>query len=223
MQTGTRRILWLVFNSLVKQTPTEPVSPDLAESWSISDDGRVITYRLQEGVKFQDGTDFNAQAVKWNYDRFRDDEVQSVRKNQLPPLERVEVVDDNTLRMYLEVAFRPFLANLTLRPGQMASPTAVDAANSYADRNGDFGKRPVGTGPFILDEWVPDQRFVLSRNPNYWEEGLPYLDGIRVPIIGDKQIQFAMLRTGRDRHHGGDETRGQARNRQKPRREDRRP
>ena len=105
-------------------------------------------------------------------------------------------MDDNTLRMYLGVAFRPFLANLTLRPGQMASPTAVDAANSYADRNGDFGKRPVGTGPFILDEWVPDQRFVLSRNPNYWEEGLPYLDGIRVPIIGDKQIQFAMLRTG---------------------------
>lgn len=194
--TGTRRILWLVYNSLVIQTATETVAPSLTKSWEVSGDGKEITFNLEKGVKFQDGTDFNAQAVKWNFDRMMDPEVQSPRKNQLIPLQRVEVVDDNTIKMYLEVAFRPFLANLTLRPGQISSPTAINAADSYADRNGDFGRNPVGTGPFVLDEWKPDRHFKLSRNPNYWEEGLPYLDGVYIPVIPDTSIQFAMLRTG---------------------------
>ena len=81
--TGTRRILWLVYNSLVIQTATETVAPSLTKSWEVSANGKEIIFNLEKGVKFQDGTDFNAQAVKWNFDRMMDPKVQSPRKNQL--------------------------------------------------------------------------------------------------------------------------------------------
>ncbi len=195
--TGTRRVMYLIYNGLVKLKPDGTVGPDLAKSWDISADGKTVTFNLQTGVKFQDGTDFNAQAVKWNYDRIFDTAVGSPRKRELtPPLESVQVVNDSTVKFVLTYPFRPLLAQLTQQAGQIVSPTAVQKLNSYATITGDFGRKPIGTGPFIQQEWAPGNYFSLVKNPNYWEKGLPYLDAIKLPIIGDRQIQFAMLRTG---------------------------
>lgn len=195
--TGTRIIMPPIYSFIVKQMPDGKVSPDLAESWDVSADGKTITFHLRKGVKFQDGTDFNAQAVKWNYDRYLDPKLISPRKAELsPPLQSVNVVDDSTVNFQLSSPFRPLLAVLTLQAGMIASPAAVQKYNSYDDRNGQFGRNPVGAGPFKLDEWAPGSYFKFSRYDNYWDKTLPYLDGLYMPIIGDTQIQFAMLRTG---------------------------
>ncbi len=160
--TGTRVVMPAIYSFLVKQNPDGTVAPDLAESWEISSDGKVITFNLRQGAKFQDGTDFNAQAVKWNYDRYLDPDLGSPRKKELsPPLESVEVVNNATVRFNLSKPFRPLLAALTLQAGMIASPTAVQKYNSYDDRLGEYGRRPIGAGPFRLDEWIPDTRFTL--------------------------------------------------------------
>ena len=105
-------------------------------------------------------------------------------------------MDSTTVRLVLKKAFRPIMQLLTIRTGQMASPSALKATNSYAARNGDFGSHPVGSGMFKFKEWLPAQRIVLERNPDYFEEGLPYLDEIRFLQIPDNRVIFAMLRTG---------------------------
>jgi peptide/nickel transport system substrate-binding protein len=173
------------------------IGPDLAKSWDFSNDGTVITFHLQEGVKFHDGTVLDAQAIKWNFDRYLDEAVASPRRAELaPPLERVEVLDSRTLVFHLSAAFRPFLTVITDQAGWMASPTAVKELNSYDDYNGEFGSHPVGTGPFKFEGWLPGRRVRLVSNDNYWEKGKPYLDGIDLPYAEDQQVAFAMARTG---------------------------
>ncbi len=195
--SGTKRMLYLIFNGLTQQTPAGVISPDLARSWEVSQDGKSVTFQLQKGAKFHDGTPADAAAVKWNYDRYMDKAVGSSRGPELsPPLEKVEVIDDSTVRFSMSTPFRPLLATLSLQAGMIASPTAVQKANSYANRQGEFGRKPVGSGPFVLKEWLPGSYFTVVKNSTYWDTGKPYLDGMNLPIIGDKQIQFAMLRTG---------------------------
>ena len=195
--TPSRRVLYAIFNNLVQMMPDGTVGPELARSWDFSSDGRIVTFRLQNGVKFQDGTSLNAQAVKWNYDRFLDPSVGSPRGKELsPPLQRVETVDDQTVRFNLASAFRPLLATLTIRPGQIASPSAVQKLNSYSDRAGNFGRQPIGSGPYKLKEWISGSHVTVVRNESYWEPGMPYLDSINFYVIPDANVIFAMLRTG---------------------------
>ena len=194
---ATRHVLPAIYASIVKAQPDGTLAADLAESWDISDDGETITFSLRENVQFQDGTDVNAQAVKWNYDRSFDQEVGSPRKQELsPPLERVEIVDDMTVRFVLSQPFRPLMPVLSIQAGMIASPTAVQKYDSYSDRLGEFGRRPIGAGPFRLDDWNLETGFRFSRYENYWDEGLPYVSGLQMPLIPDNQIIFAMLRTG---------------------------
>ena len=193
----SRRVMYTLYSSLVQMMPDSSIGPELARSWDVSDDGKTITFNLAKGATFHDGTPADANAVKYNFDRFMDPAVGSPRgKDLAPSLSRVEVVDSTTVRLVLKKAFRPIMQLLTIRTGQMASPSALKATNSYADRNGDFGSHPVGSGMFKFKEWLPAQRIVLERNPDYFEEGLPYLDEIRFLQIPDNRVIFAMLRTG---------------------------
>lgn len=197
LEAGMVSTLYSIFNTMVHYNYDGQIVPELASSWEFSADGKVVTFHLQPGVKFQDGTALDADAVKWNYDRFLDTKSGSARRADLvPPLDKVEVVDKQTVRFTLTAPFRPFLATLSDRPGMMASPTAVQKLNSYSDRNGDFGRKPVGSGPYILKEWVPGSHFALVKNDSYWQKGVPYSEGAYLPIIADKLVQFAMLRTG---------------------------
>ncbi len=197
-ERGFRPVMFAIYNNLVQLMPDGSVAPELARSWEISADGKTVTFKLQPGVKFTDGTPADAQAVKWNIDRFMDSKIASnARRGELvPPLLSVEVVDSQTVRFNLSAAFRPLLLTLTTSSGQMASPTAVQALNSYSERAGDYGKRPVGSGPFIMKAWTPGKEVVLTRNDSYWEKGLPYADSMSLPIVPDVNVIFAMLRTG---------------------------
>ncbi len=180
-----------IYNGLVKQDPAMNIIPDLALKWDISTDGKTITFHLAKGVKFHDGTDFNAKAAKWNFDKILDPNwVSTSRADLVAAVDKVEVLDDQTLVMKLKLAWRPILATLSLTDNLMISPTAYDKYGDF------FGQRPVGTGPFVFKEWLADSRIIITKNDKYWENGVPYLDAIYYLMAADKAVQMAMLRTG---------------------------
>ena len=165
--------------------------PYMAESWIISPDGKTVTFELVEGIKFHDGTDFNAEAVAWNFGRIFDPDVPSPRRTEIKDfIDRVTADGPYTVSFHLPRPFRGLLPTLASeRSSFIISPTAVQQMGE------DFGRRPVGAGPFTVAEWVINDHITLEKNENYFEPGKPYLDGIRLISIADDAVRIAMLRT----------------------------
>lgn len=165
------RILVNLYEGLTRYKPgTLEVAPGLAESWEISDDGTEYTFRLRSGVSFHDGTPFNAEAVKFNFDRMLDESHPFHDTGPFPlafffsAVETTEAVDDVTVKFTLSAPYAPFLSNLAYPTGLMVSPAAVAAHGA------DYGRNPVGTGPFKFAEWRSNEAVVIERNPDYWGE-----------------------------------------------------
>src|SRR5262249_58870072 len=130
----------LVFNTLGAADKAFNVVPELARAWQVSPDGKRVTFQLQRGVKFHDGTDFNADAVKWNIERILDPQNKSPQRAPLEPaIASVTVVDPYTVAFDLKKPYAPLLSFLAERPGFMVSPTAAKQLGP------DFGEHPVGT------------------------------------------------------------------------------
>nr|WP_319252056.1 ABC transporter substrate-binding protein [uncultured Celeribacter sp.] len=163
------RILVNLYEGLVKyKSGTLEVAPALAESWEISEDGTEYTFHLREGVSFHDGTPFDAEAVKFNFDRMLNEDHPYHNTGPFPlafffsAIEETEVVDDLTVKFHLNAPYAPFMSNLAYPTGLMVSPAAVEA-------NGvDFGRNPAGTGPFKFAEWRSNEAVVIEKNPDYW-------------------------------------------------------
>ncbi len=190
-QLSERYVLYLIYNTLVAYDKDFNIVPDLAASWDIGDEGKSITFHLQPGVKFHDGTDCDAAAVKWNLDRIVDPATKSPLQGQLqPPLEKVDVVDKTTVKLTSSIPWRPLLAALGERPGFIVSPTAAQKSGQ------DFGRTPVGSGPFKFVEWVPDSHIAVERFADYWDKGKPRLDRVDIRHVPDQQVQLGMIRTG---------------------------
>ena len=188
---STYRMMWTLYNNIVKRDPNFNLVPDLAQSWELSADGKTMTFRLNKGIKFQDGTDLNAKAVKWNLDFILNKDNSSPHRSLISDgIQSVEAVDDNTLVIHMPKPYRPLLANLSDRPGWIISPAAKDKFGK------DYGKNPVGSGPFKLKEWAVGSSITVVKNDGYWEKGLPYLDAIKFIIVPETSVQLAMLRTG---------------------------
>lgn len=186
-----RQVQYLIFDTLVKYGPDFSIHPSLANSWSIEDGGKRVVFKLQSGVKFQDGTDFNAEAVKWNFEQRLDPALASPQRGQLEPVVKsVEVVDPTTVAINLKTPFSGLLSLLGERPGFMVSPTTTKKAGK------DINNALVGTGPFIFKEWVRGNRVVLEKNPNYWRKGLPYLDRIVFHDIAGSVVGVQRLLNG---------------------------
>ena len=141
-----RQVMASIYDRLVDIDENGEIVPMLAESYEVSDDGLEYTFKLRQGVQFHDGEPFDAEAVKFNLERYQEED--SVRSTEIEPVESVEAVDDSTVRVTLERPFAPFLAVLTDRAGIMVSPKAVEAGG------GRVSKKPVGTGPFEFVERV---------------------------------------------------------------------
>jgi peptide/nickel transport system substrate-binding protein len=183
-----RQVMASLYDKLVDIDENGEIVPMLAKSYNVSDDGKVYTFHLRDGIKFHDGTEFNAEAVKYNLDRYQEED--SVRSTEVEPIESVEVVDEYTVRVTLSEPFAPFLAVLTDRAGIMASPKAIEA------NNGRISKDPVGTGPFMFVERVRGDHITVEKNPEYWKEGLPKIDKIEYRGIEDENVQYQNLQSG---------------------------
>jgi peptide/nickel transport system substrate-binding protein len=184
-----RQVYQNVFDKLVDIDENLEIIPELADSWDISDEGDEYTFHLVEGVEFHDGDVFNAEAAMINFERMLDEEMGSPRRAEILQVEDVEVVDEQTLTLHLESAFSPLLATLSDRAGMMISPTAIDELGD------DLARQPVGTGGFTFVEWVTDDHLTLTRNDDYWKEGLPYLDEIVYRPITDAAVRLTSLQT----------------------------
>jgi peptide/nickel transport system substrate-binding protein len=165
------RITTNVFEGLVRFADgTLEVEPALATDWAISEDGLTYTFTLREGVTFHDGTPFDAEAVKFTFDRMLDEEHPYYETGPFPlsfnfaDITETRVVDQYTVEFTLGQPFAPFLTNLATNTGVIVSPTAV------AEHGEDFGRNPVGTGPFQFEEWQSNTRVVVSRYADYWGE-----------------------------------------------------
>jgi len=182
-----------LFNGLVTASPPPEfnVIPELAKSWEILEDGKIYVFHLVEGVKFHDGTDFDAEAAKWNFERILDPEIKSWVRVYYTDIDKVEAVDKYTLRLTMKKpsVLLPALAGY-FNGIPMLSPTAVE-------KNGkDWVRKPVGTGPFKLTKLIPGDRIVLEKNPDYFKKGLPLLDVAEFRIMKDPQTTMTALRTG---------------------------
>jgi peptide/nickel transport system substrate-binding protein len=155
--------------------------PKLALSWTHSNDYKTWTYKLRPGVKFHDGTPFNAQAVKENVDRMKDPANKCRCAFYLSNVYDVQAPDELTLVYNLNdpTVNAPALASIPSSIGVVQSPTAWKA------KGDDYSRNPVGTGPYILKSWAAGDRTVLEKNPNYWNKGHPYLDRIILKPLRD--------------------------------------
>lgn len=184
------------------------VKPHLAESWTVSDDGLRYTFKLREGVKFHDGTDFNAEAVKINFERWSDPDhpysfkdegfVYSVYGNQFGGfkgdenhlIKEINVLSEYEIEFVLTRPFGAFLQNMAMSYFAIASPAALE---KYGP---DIKENPVGTGPFKFVSWTKNDSIVLEKNEDYWMEGYPKLDKVIFQVIPDNSARLTALRAG---------------------------
>jgi peptide/nickel transport system substrate-binding protein len=176
-------------NYLVKFDPKLNIVPDLAAKWEQSKDALTWTFHLRKGVKFHDGTPFNAEAVKYNFDRFLGPEKPLKSSLHDPIIKSVDVVDDSTVRFNLKVPFAFFLNNLAHSASGIVSPAA------HKKWGKDLTLHPVGTGPFKFVEWVRGDHVTLERNDDYYE-GKPYLDKIIVRTVREDAARVLGLEAG---------------------------
>lgn len=189
-------MMWInenVHNGLVTLDKDLNIVPDVAKSWEISPDGLQYTFFLQEGVKFHDGSDLDAEAVKWNVEDYLNQKRGSGMRAYFTDIDRVEVVDKHTVRIILKEPNYFFLTILAAyRTGfLMISPTAFQKAGPD-----EYRKHPVGAGPFKFLEWVPNDHITLVRNEHYWKKGLPYLDKVVFRVLTDPMTQVSALKAG---------------------------
>ncbi|WP_421906736.1 ABC transporter substrate-binding protein [Mameliella sp.] len=190
------RILMNVYDGLVRyKDGTLEVEPALATDWTISEDGTEYTFTLREGVRFHDGSPFNAEAVKFNFERMLNEDHPYHDTGPFPlafffsAVEAIEVVDDLTVKFTLNAPYAPFLSNLAYPTGLIVSPAAVEQHGS------DFGRNPSGTGPFTFAEWRSNEAVVIEGNPDYWD-GAPDLQAVVFRPITDANTRTAEMLAG---------------------------
>jgi peptide/nickel transport system substrate-binding protein len=188
--TPARLIGRAVYDTLVDVDESGNIIPVLAETWE-TPDPKTYVLHVKQGLKFSDGTDFDAEAVKFNIDRHLDPKTASKQRGVLLSVDSIDVPDKYTVRFNLKAPYAAFLSIFFDRVGFIGSPTAIQ---KWGDK--DYGLHPVGVGPFRLVDYQPDQHYVVERNPDYWDKGKPYLDGITWKAIPVDSTRLVELRSG---------------------------
>lgn len=174
-----------VFEGLTQVDKDGTIKPVLAESWTISDDGTVYTFKLRQGVKFHDGTTFDADDVVFSLDRARGADSVNAQKAKFEAIDKIEAIDPATVAITLKQPTGDFLFTLGTGDAVIVAPESAEANKSD----------PVGTGPFRFSRWVKGDRVDLTRNPDYW--GRPAkLDKATFKVIGDSAAALAALMAG---------------------------
>jgi peptide/nickel transport system substrate-binding protein len=174
-----------VFEGLTRIGAHGEVLPALAESWTVSEDGKTYTFKLHTGVKFHDGTDFNADDVKFSLDRARADNSTNAQKGLFAAIDKVDVVDPATVKVMLKNPQGDFLYNMGWGDAVIVAPESADGNK----------EKPIGTGPFKFDHWNKGSEITIVKNPNYWGEPVA-LDKAEFRIIPDAAAAVPALLAG---------------------------
>lgn len=176
------------------------IEAGLAKDWDTSEDGLTYTFQLEEGVKFHDGTDFNAEAVVKNFERWANGDADTFpyynsmfggfKGDEDHVIESVKADGDSTVIITLKRPQAPFLKNLAMSMFAISSPEAYEKGDDEYERN------PVGTGPFKFVEWKPNETITIEKNEEYWKEGLPKLDKVIFRAIPDNSARLNALVSG---------------------------
>lgn len=201
-----------IYNRLIDPKPgTTDLEPSLATDWKVSQDGKTWTFKLRPGVKFHDGTDFDAEAVKFNFERWWDEKNEFGYRNAGKSyeiwgnlfgaskgkpdslLQNIVVEGKDTIKFVLKQPFSAFPAAVSSGYFGIASPAAIKKAGA---QYGTPSSQAIGTGPFVFKEWRSGDRIVLEKNPNYWKQGLPKSNQLVMRFITDPAARLAQLRSG---------------------------
>lgn len=184
--TGNFLLLDMIFEPLVTYGKDGALEPGLASSWKVSGDGLQVVFELRQGVQFHDGTPFDAQAVKWNFDRWVGKEDYGFFRTSTV-VQKVEATDPDTVTLTLSEPYEPLIQELSIvRPVRFLSPASVAADSAFA--------RPVGTGPWRFESSSPTDA-VLVRHDDYWGDA-PSLGRVSFRVIPDSQTRVSALRSG---------------------------
>ena len=195
---------WAAYNNLVIFDPYDPTKfiPDAAERWEFSKDNREVTFYLHKNIKFHNGTPMTSKDVKFSLEFIKDPPKGNVstRQDNLKPIERIETPDDYTVKIVLT---RPYAA---LMPMLAQGWMGIYSKDFVAAKGNDIMKKEImGTGAFRFKDYIRGTSIEMVKNPDYWQKGAPYLDGITSYIIGDRGTRFAALRTANVDMNGVDE------------------
>lgn len=186
-----------IYDTLVTKTPKGDFEGDLATDWETSPDGKTWTFHLRQGVVFSNGDPFNADAVVFTFQRILDPATKAPSKGFLGPVAKVEKVDDYTVRFELSQPSALLLDNLAINYFGIVDPKAVQAEGDK------YGRNPVGTGPFMLKEWVTGDHITLVPNPRHKEfrsyiknKGTPYISQLVFRTIPNVETQLAAMQSG---------------------------
>ncbi len=197
--------IWAVhhlFNGLVELDEGLNVKPSIAKSWEKSEDGLEITFHLRDDVFFHDHPNFKegkgrkvtAQDVVYSFNRIIDETTGSpgawIFKDRVAENEPFSARDENTFVLKLKKPFNPIMGILSM---QYCSIVPKEIIEHYGN---DFRKNPVGTGPFKFKNWLEGQALFLEKNENYFESGLPILDGVKISFVGDRKTAFLEFKKG---------------------------
>src|SRR5580704_12459442 len=184
-----RLVFAAVCDKLIDTDSHNQFVPLLATAWSWSSDNLALTLTLRDGVLFQDGEPFDAEAARVNLERYRT-APESVRKGELKPVSAVEVLDPNTIRLRLSQPYAPLVAALADRAGMMISPKAIARLGPH------LADELPCSGPFKLTERVAQDRIVVERFPGYWDAASIRLDRVVYQPIPDTTVRLVNLKAG---------------------------
>ncbi|WP_306004658.1 ABC transporter substrate-binding protein [Aquicoccus porphyridii] len=175
-----------VLESLTVANESGEVLPALAESWTISDDGLTYRFNLRQGVTYHDGTAFDAEDVKFSFDRAMADDSENPTKGIFDPVESVTVIDPHTVEMVLKNPDAFFLFNIARGDASIVAPESVDQLKTA----------PIGTGAYRFDSWTRGDRLTLAKNPDYRDAADVAMDKVVIRFISDPAAASAALLSG---------------------------
>ena len=181
---------FLLYNTLTRRSEGEtgtPIYPELAESWEVNEEATIHTFHLVQNATFQHGTAFTAKDVEYTVNRLLDPSLGSSVGNSLGSIDKMEIVDDFTIKFHLKAP------NVTL-PFVLSGPGTQIVPHDRTTE--ELVKEPAGTGPFVLAERMPGERTVVKRNTNYWDKTHPYLDEVHLLMLPEPTSQIAALTSG---------------------------
>ena len=184
----------LVYTAIVRPDPkgSTALVPGLADTWELSEDRLDYTFHLRDNARFSNGDAVTGEDVKFSLDRFGDEKLNAIYGVLAVGYESTEIVDDANFIVHLSKPVSAFLYNISILPAFIMPKKLLEA---QGDKK--FFAQPVGTGPFMVSEWLSGSHITFVPNPYYWEEGKPYLDELRFDFATDDNARMLALQSGR--------------------------